>query len=127
MLSFGYIFVGGGLGACMRHGLVTLLKHLYSTPFPIGTLVVNVIGSLAMGALMAWVMKQPEARDGARMLLATGVLGGFTTFSAFSWDVLQLWQRGEVVPALIYVLASVMLSLLAVLIGYVAMQQSGVM
>lgn len=124
-MSLVMVFVGGGVGASLRWLLMEACKRLHEGVFPLGTLVVNVLGSLAMGVLMAWVMKQPEARDGARLLLATGVLGGFTTFSAFSWDVLQLWQRGEVMFAVVYVAASVMLSLLMVAVGYVVMMKAG--
>jgi len=120
-MNFLYVFLGGGLGALGRFGVIELVKRLHPAPFPMGTLLVNVLGSLLMGVLMAWVLRDVSGREPMRLLLVTGVLGGFTTFSAFSWDVLDLWQRGAVVPALMYVAGSVLLSVIAVAVGFVVM------
>lgn len=119
------VFLGGGVGALLRYAAIEAVKRLHTAPFPMGTLLVNVLGSLLMGMLMAWVLRDAQAREGARVLLATGVLGGFTTFSAFSWDVLALWQRGDMVQALTYVAGSVLLSLIAVAVGFVVMTKAG--
>ena len=110
------IFLGGGAGAVCRHyvGLVGL--KLMGPGFPWGTLAVNVIGSCLMGLFIAWLM----ARGGPtslRLLVATGFLGGFTTFSAFSLDTLNLWERGHSGLAISYVAASVALSIAAVVVG----------
>lgn len=120
-----WVFVGGGVGAMIRYGAIEAVRRVHTAPFPMGTLFVNVLGSLLMGMLMAWVLRDAQAREGARVLLATGVLGGFTTFSAFSWDVLALWQRGDMVQALTYVAGSVLLSLIAVAVGFVVMTKAG--
>ena len=96
------IFVGGGVGALLRY-LATLVAG-----GPLTTLVINVLGSFAIGLLIA-VPAGP-----LRLLLAVGLLGGFTTFSAFSLDTLQLWQRGEFGLALAYALGTTILSLAAV-------------
>lgn len=120
-----WVFVGGGVGAMMRYGAIEAVRRVHPASFPMGTLLVNVLGSLLMGVLMAWVLRDVQAREGARVLLATGVLGGFTTFSAFSWDVLALWQRGDMVQALTYVAGSVLLSLIAVAVGFVVMTKAG--
>jgi CrcB protein len=81
--------------------------------FPWSTFVVNVAGSFAMGALIAWLTSrsQPPFHEQARLFLATGVLGGFTTFSAFSLDAVALWERGDMGLALAYVAASIVLSI----------------
>jgi CrcB protein len=84
--------------------------------FPVGTLLVNVVGSLIMGLLMAKLLQADS--QSARLFFVTGVLGGFTTFSAFSWDALQLLQRGAFGSAALYIGGSVFLSLAAVAAGY---------
>ena len=96
------VFVGGGLGALLRY-LVSL-----GAQGPLGTLAINVAGSFLIGLLVA----MPTGN--VRLFLAVGLLGGFTTFSAFSLDALRLWQRGEPWLAAAYVVGSVLLSLAAV-------------
>ncbi len=98
-----YVAIGGALGAALRY-LTTLM-----VPFPIGTLTVNVVGSFAMGVL--FVLLWDKGLERWQPLLMTGLLGGFTTFSAFSLDTLRLWDDGQGGMALAYVLASVILSL----------------
>jgi len=105
------VALGGALGAVARYGSIQLATRFFT--FPMGTMLVNIIGSLLIGILMARLSSDP-----AKLLLITGVLGGFTTFSAFSWDVLQLFQRGQLTMAAAYVLGSVIFSLLAVYLGY---------
>ncbi len=111
------VAVGGAIGASLRHlvGLASL--KLMGPGFPYGTFVVNVIGSFVMGAFIAWLAARSQADVWLRYLIATGFLGGFTTFSAFSLDAVFLWERGEATTALAYVLLSVMLSIFAVLAG----------
>lgn len=123
MVAIFYVFLGGGVGAVLRHASLALVKRFTAMPFPMGTLCVNVLGSLLMGMLMAWVLRDTAAREDVRLLLATGLLGGFTTFSAFSWDVLTLWQQGAVIEALLYIAGSVLLSLIAVSIGFILMHK----
>lgn len=123
MTAWFYIFIGGGLGAVLRYASLLLCKRIYAAPFPLGTLCVNVLGSLLMGVLMAWVLRDAAAREEMRVLFAVGLLGGFTTFSAFSWDVLTLWQQGAIVQALLYIAGSVLLSLIAVSVGFILMHK----
>lgn len=99
------IAIGGAIGSVLRY------LTLSAVSAPIGTLIVNVGGSLVMGVLFVILSSRVHP------LLMTGILGGFTTFSAFSLDTLKLWQGGQVLPALIYVCASVILSLIAVALG----------
>lgn len=112
------VFVGGGLGALLRHLAGRLTLMLWGAGFPAGTMIVNVAGSLAMGLLAGWFAAHPGVGQPTRLFLTTGLLGGFTTFSAFSLDALALYQRGQVGLAIGYVALSVLLSLVAIAIGY---------
>jgi CrcB protein len=109
------VFLGAGTGGVLRHLTNLACLRWFGVGFPWGTLAVNVAGSLAMGVLAAWV----AARAGGlwshdvRLLLMTGVLGGFTTFSAFSLDAWLLWERGALFHAGAYAMASVVLSIAA--------------
>ena len=110
------VFVGGGLGAAARHGVNRAGLAWFGPDFPWWTLAVNVTGSLLIG-LLAGLFGSLEAGQNARLFLITGLLGGYTTFSAFSLDALTLWERGAEMQAGLYVAASVFLSLLAAAIG----------
>ena len=112
--NFLQVALGGAIGASARYG-VNILAGRISPGFPLGTLTVNVLGCLAMGMLASLL----ALRGGQHLapLLLTGVLGGFTTFSAFALDTMTLWERGAGGMAIGYVLASVVLSLVAVMAG----------
>lgn len=116
--SLGYllVFIGGGLGAAARHGINRAGLALLGPGFPWWTLGINVLGSFLIG-LAAGLFGAMETGHNMRLFLTTGVLGGFTTFSAFSLDALTLWERGAAVQAGLYVLGSVILSLLAAAVG----------
>lgn len=105
------VFLGGGLGAAIRHGINLASARAFGTGFPYGTLLINITGSLVMGLTAAYFAFKGDASQHWRLFLATGVLGGYTTFSAFSLDAALLYERGEVGAAAIYVLASVALSI----------------
>jgi len=112
------IALGGAIGASLRHLSGTVILRLAGPAFPYGTLFVNVAGSLVMGFFIAWLVKRTGGSSNEmRLFFATGVLGGFTTFSAFSLDVANLIEGGNMSSALIYVLASVGFCVLAVFIG----------
>jgi fluoride exporter len=111
------IFAGGGLGSLARHFAITGTARLMGDAFPYGTVLVNVLGSLVIGMLMETMALKWQVSLEMRALLVTGFLGGFTTFSAFSMDVLKLADTGHMVAAAAYVAASVFLSLLAVFGG----------
>lgn len=117
MSAFFLVFVGGGLGAVSRYGSGLLVGRMAGHGFPWGTLFVNVAGSLVMGLVIGWLARRSAGDLDLRLLLATGFLGGFTTFSAFSLDAVTLYERGEPTAAMIYVLASVMVSILALFAG----------
>ncbi|QUS36584.1 fluoride efflux transporter CrcB [Falsirhodobacter algicola] len=109
-----YVAAGGAIGASLRY-LVNVAATRMAPGFPWGTLTVNLLGSALMGALAVLLALKGGQRFSPFLL--TGVLGGFTTFSAFSLDALTLWERGAALQAAAYVAASVILSLLAVLAG----------
>ncbi|WP_306148352.1 MULTISPECIES: fluoride efflux transporter CrcB [unclassified Roseibium] len=120
------VMIGGGIGAGGRHLVSMATLRLFGPGFPVGTLAVNVIGSLAMGLFIGWLVKHEAAHlQPLRYFLATGLLGGFTTFSAFSLDTSVLWERGDTMLALIYVVGSVVLSIVAVFAGLAVMRIGG--
>ncbi len=112
------VAAGGAIGASLRH-LVNLAALRVAGPgFPWATLFVNVLGSLAMGLLVGWLARRAGGSSmELRQFLATGILGGFTTFSAFSLDFAVLWERNAIGQAGLYVAFSVALSLAAVFAG----------
>lgn len=109
------VFLGAGLGGVLRHGFNLAALKWLGAPFPYGTMAINIVGSGVMGLAAGWfAFKIGEGwSQHLRLFLTTGILGGFTTFSAFSLDAMLLWERGEMAPAALYVIGSVMLSLLA--------------
>ncbi|MHA7772417.1 fluoride efflux transporter CrcB [Roseibium sp. M-1] len=118
------VMLGGGFGAGGRHLVSLMALRLFGPGFPVGTLTVNVVGSLVMGLFIGWLVKHETGNlQDLRYLVATGFLGGFTTFSAFSLDTSVLWERGDTHLAMIYILASVVLSILAVFAGLMIMRQ----
>jgi CrcB protein len=116
------VFVGGGLGAAMRHGVNVAALRWLGPGFPHGTLTVNVVGCLAMGLLAGWFAYRGGGGGGWQLFLATGVLGGFTTFSAFSLDVALLVERNALGLAAFYVLASVFASVAGLFLGLAVMR-----
>jgi fluoride exporter len=116
MNGFLAVMIGGALGAGGRYGVGTLLSGWTGTAFPWATLAVNLSGGLAMGLLAGTLARGGDA-DLLRLLLGVGVLGGFTTFSAFSLETVQMIARGEALAALAYVGISV--------IGSVALTMAG--
>ena len=118
MQSFLLVGAGGALGAMSRYGVGMLVGRLWPMSFPLATLLINVIGSLAMGifvGLMARLL--PAWQEEARLFVAVGILGGFTTFSSFSLDAIVLLERGALWQAVAYVLLSVVLCLIGLYLG----------
>ena len=116
------IALGGATGAVGRHLVGGWASRALGHGFPIGTLIVNIAGSFAMGLLIAWLAKRSAGDAQLRLLIATGFLGGFTTFSAFSLDVAVLYERGALASAALYVTGSVFLSIAAVFAGLAIMR-----
>ncbi len=119
MYALFLVVLGGGIGAGLRHGVNLGAARYLGTQFPWGTLTVNIVGSFLMGLLAAWFAFRGDQQtpQSLRLFLTTGILGGFTTFSAFSLDFALLFERGDGMLAMTYVAASVVLSLLAIFAG----------
>jgi CrcB protein len=117
-LGYWLVFLGGGIGAALRHGVNRFTFAIWGATFPVGTMIVNVAGSLVMGLMIGIFASMPSVSQPTRLFLTTGLLGGFTTFSAFSLDALTLYERGQVGLALGYVIGSVVLSLAAIAAGF---------
>jgi fluoride exporter len=116
MLYF-IVFIGAGVGGALRHGVNVAAARLLGFGFPFGTLIVNVAGSFAMGALAGYFAFRPGIAQHMRLFLTTGLLGGFTTFSAFSLDAALLIERHSYALAFGYVVGSVAASVSALFFG----------
>ncbi|MBA2124983.1 fluoride efflux transporter CrcB [Hyphomicrobium methylovorum] len=108
---------GGAIGAGLRHLIGRAFMHQGLVNFPWATLVINISGSFLIGVLIEVLALRYNASNELRTFLVTGILGGYTTFSAFSLEFATLYERGDLVQAFGYVLASVVLSILAVFAG----------
>ena len=111
------IAIGGALGAVARFGVVRASAHLFGASFPIGTLFVNVVGSFLMGVLIIVLTARLNLSSPMRDMILVGGLGSFTTFSTFSLDVVNLFERGAQLTAFGYIAASVIFSIGALLLG----------
>jgi CrcB protein len=116
MISILLVAAGGALGAVLRYLYVTGMARAFGAAFPYGVLSVNVVGSLLMGLILA-VMVEKSGGGRGSLFLMTGVFGGFTTFSAFSLDVISMIERGVIGMAAIYIGSSVILSVAAISLG----------
>ena len=107
------VAAGGAIGSSLRHLVNLAALRLVGPMFPWGTMAINIVGSALMGLVAGWfaLRSGTTPNQDLRLFLATGILGGFTTFSAFSLDAMLLWQRGEAGAAAFYVLGSVAISL----------------
>ena len=115
-----YVAIGGALGSWLRYAAGRLIGP---TAFPWATLTVNVVGSFAMGLLAGWLARQGAAgEEGWRLLLGVGLLGGFTTFSAFSLDFAQMVERGALPMSVGYIVASLVAGILGLFAGLALMR-----
>lgn len=117
MIPLLLVMLGGALGSGARYLTGRAALSLLGPNFPYGTLAVNLIGGLAMGLLVGALSRMNAPGDNLRLLLAVGVLGGFTTFSSFSLDAVTLFERGALGTAAFYILISVVGSIAAVFAG----------
>ena len=117
MKSFLLVFLGGGLGSGLRY-LITISMNQYSKVLPFGTFTVNILGCLLIGLILGYAQKENTLTSNQTLLLATGFCGGFTTFSAFASENLELIRNGELFNFSIYAIGSVFLGIVLILIGY---------
>ena len=111
------VAAGGAIGASARHLVGVASLRAFGSGFPVATMIVNVVGCLIMGLFIGLLSSRFQGSEALRLFIATGFLGGFTTFSAFSLDFTVLWERGETMLAIGYVAVSVLLSLGALAAG----------
>ena len=116
-MNYLLVFIGGGVGASLRHAVNVLCARALGTAFPWGTFIINITGSTVMGMIVGYLAFKGEASQAWRLFLMTGILGGYTTFSAFSLDAVLLYERGQIGLALFYVLGSVVFSILGLFAG----------
>lgn len=115
--GFLLVFIGAGLGGALRHTANLASARLIGPDLPVSTLFVNVVGSLSVGCIAGYFVVRGHSSQTLQLFLMTGILGGFTTFSAFSLEAALLWERGQVVACIAFVLASVLLSIGGVFAG----------
>ena len=115
--SYLLVFFGGGLGAMLRHLVNVTCARCIGTAFPYGTFIINITGSTVMGLIAGYLASKGEASQSWRLFIMTGILGGYTTFSAFSLDSVLLYERGELGLAALYVVGSVVLSIAGLFAG----------
>jgi CrcB protein len=109
---------GGAVGAMMRYGFGSLVGRFWPMSFPLATMLINIIGSVAMGVFVGLMARfLPPWQEGARLFVAVGLLGGFTTFSSFSLETVLLLERGELLAAGAYVLLSVVVCVIGLYLG----------
>jgi len=116
-VSYLLVFFGGGLGASLRHFINLICARYIGIGFPWGTFIINVTGSTVMGLIAGYLAFKGEASQPWRLFVMTGILGGYTTFSAFSLDAGLLYERGELGLSAAYVLGSVVLSIAGLFAG----------
>jgi CrcB protein len=116
-MNYLLVFVGGGLGASLRHFINVICAKCIGIGFPWGTFIINITGSFVMGLIAGYLAFKGEATQAWRLFLMTGILGGYTTFSAFSLDTALLYERGALGLAALYVLGSVILSIAGLFAG----------
>jgi CrcB protein len=117
--AMGYliVFLGGGIGSVIRQGVNIAVTRALGAGFPYGILLINVTGSFAMGLVAGYFAFKGDASQQWRLFLTTGILGGYTTFSAFSLDAAVLYERGEIGLAAVYVIGSVAISIAGLFAG----------
>jgi CrcB protein len=116
-MNYVLVFIGGGLGSTLRHTINMVCARLLGTAFPYHTFIINITGSLVMGLVAGYLAFKGGASQPWRLFLMTGILGGYTTFSAFSLDTALLYERGAIGLAALYVLGSVVLSIVGLFAG----------
>jgi CrcB protein len=115
-----WVALGGALGAVGRYLVGLSLKT--ASGFPWATMSVNILGSLLMGLVIGWLARQNGGSDTLRLFVAVGILGGFTTFSAFSMDLFTLLEKRDIAATMLYLGGSLIGGLVAFIIGFLALR-----
>jgi CrcB protein len=113
------VFFGSGLGGMFRHGVNVIVARWLGIAFPYSTVVVNILGSMVLGLLAGYFAVKADPGQSWRLFLTTGILGGFTTFSAFSLDTVLFYERGQIALGIVYVMISVLASAFALFAGLI--------
>jgi CrcB protein len=116
-MNYLLVFIGGGLGSTLRQIVNLVSPRIFGTAFPYHTFIINITGSTIMGLIAGYLAFKGEASQPWRLFLMTGILGGYTTFSAFSLDTALLYERGEIGLAVLYVVGSVVISIVGLFAG----------
>ncbi len=124
LYNFFLVSLGGAIGSMLRYGTGVLSIKLLGINFPWGTLTVNILGSFCIGIVFALLSHTQNLSEDIKLFAMVGILGGFTTFSAFSLDTISLFERGQYLYASLYIASSVILSLLATLAGIMLIKAS---
>jgi len=117
MYNYLAVALGGALGACCRFGMAEIVLHLFGKAFPFATLLVNILGSFALGVLYSLFVAEHLAVSPWKALISIGFLGAFTTFSTFSLDTILLMQQGELFKAALNVVLNLVLCLTLAWLG----------
>jgi CrcB protein len=117
MMNYVLVFIGGGLGSTLRYLVNVVCPRLFGTDFPYHTFIINITGSTVMGLIAGYFAFRGDASQSWRLFLMTGILGGYTTFSAYSLDAAVLYERGAIGLSLFYVVGSVVFSILGLFAG----------
>ena len=129
LLASSYVALGGAIGALLRYQGGRLITHWLTAPvvtaFPWATLIINVVGSMMMGVLAGFLARHGQGGEQWRLFIGVGVLGGFTTFSSFSLEMMLLIERGQPFQALTYAFISVLAGLTALYLGLIVMRAAG--
>lgn len=117
MLNFLAVFIGGGTGACLRYLTGIFCSHYLKINLPIATFCVNLIGCFLMGFFFIFLMSKNQLNPSIKFALTVGFCGGLTTFSTFSLEIMKMIQNNEITQALLYIISSVIIGIIAVYFG----------
>ena len=119
MNSILYVALGGALGASARYSLSLFISKFYVSDYPLGTITANILGSFFMGILVGWLSSKVNDVSNFMLFLGVGLLGGFTTFSAFSLEAFTMYEKKDYGLLISYISSSVLFSLVALIIGLI--------